>query len=90
VIDLYQKAIAVIPLPGHAAALGDVYLKSGRPEDDKKPYDWVEYIGHLNTLNRILYNRELAYFYADHNLKLNESLDYRPTGKRRHTMSSQS
>jgi tetratricopeptide (TPR) repeat protein len=74
-IDLYQKAIAIIPLPDYAAALGDVYLKSGRPEEAKKPYDLVEYIGHLNTLNKVLYNRELAYFYADHDLKLDESLD---------------
>jgi tetratricopeptide (TPR) repeat protein len=74
-IELYQKAIAVIPLPDYAAALGDVYLKMGRAEDAQKQYDLVAYIGALNTLNKVLYNRELAYFYADHDVKLQEALD---------------
>jgi tetratricopeptide (TPR) repeat protein len=74
-IALYQKAIAVIPLPDYAAALGDVYAKMGRVEDAQKQYDLVAYIGYLNTLNRVLYNRELAYFYADHDIELQEALD---------------
>jgi tetratricopeptide (TPR) repeat protein len=74
-IALYQQAIAVIPLPDYAAALGDVYTKMGRVEDAQKQYDLVAYIGYLNTLNRVLYNRELAYFYADHDIKLQEALD---------------
>ena len=69
-VDLYRKAIAIVPLPDYAAALGDVYTKLGRPEDAQKQYDLVEYIGYLNTLNKVLYNRELAYFYADHDRKL--------------------
>ncbi len=74
-IDLYKKAIAVIPLPDYAAALGDVYMKMRRPDEARKQYDLVEYIGYLNTLNKVLYNRELAYFYADHDIKLRESLE---------------
>jgi tetratricopeptide (TPR) repeat protein len=74
-IELYQKAIAAVPLPDYAAALGDVYTKLGRPEEAQKHYDLVEYIGYLNTLNKVLYNRELAYFYADHDRKLPEALD---------------
>jgi tetratricopeptide (TPR) repeat protein len=74
-LDLYRKAIAIVPLPDYAAALGDVYTKLQRPEDAQKPYDLVEYIGYLNTLNKVLYNRELAYFYADHDRKLPEALD---------------
>jgi tetratricopeptide (TPR) repeat protein len=74
-VDLYRKAIAIVPLPDYAAALGDVYTKLGRPEEAQKPYDLVEYIGYLNTLNKVLYNRELAYFYADHDRMLPEALD---------------
>jgi tetratricopeptide (TPR) repeat protein len=74
-VDLYRKAITIVPLPDYAAALGDVYTALGRPEDAQKPYDLVEYIGDLNTLNKVLYNRELAYFYADHDRKLPEALD---------------
>jgi tetratricopeptide (TPR) repeat protein len=74
-IDLYRRAIAIVPLPDYAAALGDVYTKLEQPEEAQKAYDLVEYIGYLNSLNQVLYNRELAYFYADHDRKLPEALD---------------
>jgi tetratricopeptide (TPR) repeat protein len=74
-IALYQQAIGIIPLPDYASALGDVYRQIGRPEEAKKQYDLVEYIGRLNALNNVLYNRELASFYADHDMKLKESLE---------------
>ncbi len=74
---LYQQALAVIPLPEYAAGLGDVYTKMGRPQEAKKHYALVEYIGALNTIphTKAIYNRELALFYADHGLKLKETLE---------------
>src|SRR5262249_20859251 len=69
-IKLYQQAIAVIPLPQYAAALGDVYTKLGRRGEAAKQYALVEYIGALNAINKEIYNRDLALFYADHDLKL--------------------
>src|SRR5262245_5273987 len=74
-IDLYSQSIGIIPLPEHVAALGDVLVKAGRPVEARKQYELVEYIGHLNTLNTVLYNRELAYFYADHDLKPETALE---------------
>jgi len=73
-IELYQRAMAVIPLPTYAAALGDVYKRVGRDADAKKAYDLVEYIGKLSALNKSVFNRELALFYADHDYKLEQSL----------------
>ena len=73
-IGLYQKAIGVIPLPVYAAALGDVYTKAGKPAEAKKQYNLVEYIGRLNNFNRIVYNRELSLFYADHDIHPEEAL----------------
>jgi len=74
-VDLYQKAIAVVPLPDYAAALGDLYVKMGRLDAARRHYDLVEYIGRLSALNRTLYNRELAYFYADHDRQLDRALE---------------
>ena len=74
-ISLYQKAISILPMPDFAAALGDIYIKVGKPELGKQQYELVEYIGRLNSLNQALYNRELAYFYTDHDMKLAESLE---------------
>jgi tetratricopeptide (TPR) repeat protein len=73
-IDLYQQAIGILPLPDYVAALGDIYLQLGQAAEATKQYALVEYIGALSALNQVLYNRELALFYADHDLKLDTAL----------------
>jgi tetratricopeptide (TPR) repeat protein len=74
-IDLYRKAIAILPMPEYVAALADVYSKIGKSDEARKQYELVEYIGQLSALNKALYNRELAYFYADHDIKLEQGLE---------------
>src|SRR5262245_4937532 len=74
-IDLYRKAVAILPMPEYIAALGDVYSKIEKSDEASKQYELVEYIGKLNALNKALYNRELAYFYADHDIKSKEGLE---------------
>jgi tetratricopeptide (TPR) repeat protein len=73
-ISLYEKALGIIPLPAYAAALGDLEAKAGNTAEAKKEYDLVEYIGRLNTFNQTVYNRELAVFYADHDVHLEQAL----------------
>ncbi len=74
-IELYKKAIGIIPLPLFVSSLGDVYKKTGNMQEAKKQYDLEEYIGLLTKINKIIYNRDLALFYADHDMKLDEALD---------------
>jgi tetratricopeptide (TPR) repeat protein len=74
-IRLYQKAIAVVPMPIFIAELGDVYAKTGNQVEAEKQYLLVEYIGRLGRINQVLHNRDLAVFYADHDRKLPEALD---------------
>ena len=74
-IALYQKAIAVVPFPAFAAALYDLDLQVGRPDDARKQLELMEFISTLNPINERLFYRELALFYADHNLKLKESVE---------------
>lgn len=66
--EFYHQAIAVIPLPEYAAALGDVYAKMGRQQDAQQEHQLVEFIARLNALNQVLYNRVLVDFYADHDI----------------------
>jgi tetratricopeptide (TPR) repeat protein len=73
-ITLYKSAIAVVPMPIFVAALGDLYARKGDTEEAKKQYQLVEYIGLLGHINQVLHNRDLALFYADHDMKLAESL----------------
>ena len=74
-IVLYQKAIAIVPMPIFVAELGDLYAKSGNQAEAQKQYALVEYIGLLGHINQVLHNRDLALFYADHAMKLAEALD---------------
>lgn len=73
--ELYQRALGIVPLPEYAAALGDVYTRLGMPAEARKQYALVEYIGRLSVLNQVTYNRELALFYADHDLQLPAALE---------------
>jgi tetratricopeptide (TPR) repeat protein len=74
-IALYQKALAVVPFPAFAATLYDLYIKAGRPSDAQKQLAMIEFICQLNPINERLFYRELALFYADHDLKLKQSLE---------------
>ena len=74
-ILLYQKAIAIVPMPIFVAELGDLYAKTGNQTEARKQYALVEYIGWLGRINQVLHNRDLAIFYADHDIKLSEALD---------------
>jgi tetratricopeptide (TPR) repeat protein len=69
-IRYYTQAIAIIPLPIYAASLGDVYARVGDKSNAEKQYALVEYIGKISALNKQVFNRELAMFYADHDRKL--------------------
>ena len=73
-IVLYQSAIAVVPMPIFVGELGDLYARTGDQAEAKKQYQLVEYIGMLGKINQVLHNRDLALFYADHDIKLPESL----------------
>jgi tetratricopeptide (TPR) repeat protein len=73
-IDFYKQAIAIIPLPLYAGALGDVYIAAGDRANAEKQFALVEFIGKLSAINQQVYNRELATFYADHDRNLPEAL----------------
>ena len=74
-IVLYQKAIAVVPMPLYISELGDLYAISGNQAEAEKQYALVKYIGLLGHINQVLHNRDLALFDADHDRNLGEALD---------------
>ncbi len=71
--EQYEQAVLRLPDPTFVGALGDLYELSGRATDAAAQYALVEQIGHLSALNGTLYNRQLALFYADHDLKSDEA-----------------
>jgi len=72
-IEQYERALRIVPDPTFAAALGDLYKLAGRNQDAARQYKLVEQIGKLNEFNGALYNRQLALFYADHDLLPNDA-----------------
>ena len=72
-IEQYEKVVRILPDPTYIVALGDLYKLTGRDEDAKRQYELVEKIGHLSELNGALYNRQLALFYADHDIKTEDA-----------------
>lgn len=73
--ELYRNAIAVIPLPLYVAALGDIETKLGHPDEAQKQYRIVDFIAKLSAFNQQLFRRDLAVFYADHDIRLAEALE---------------
>lgn len=73
-ISLYEKAIAIVPMPDFVSSLGDLYASLGNSKEAEKQYQLVEYIGLISKANQEVYNRQLALFYADHDRKLEEAL----------------
>jgi tetratricopeptide (TPR) repeat protein len=74
-IRAYEEAVRRFPDPTFVAALGDLYHLAGREREAQIQYGLVEQIGHLNALNGTRYNRQLAVFYSDHNLKPQEAYE---------------
>jgi tetratricopeptide (TPR) repeat protein len=73
-IPYYKQAINIIPQPEFLAALGDIYTVTDQPDQAHIQYATVEYTGKLAAINQQIYNRQLANFYSDHDLKLKDAL----------------
>ena len=72
-IEFYRHAAQISPDPALFAALGDLYKLAGQEKNAQAQYQLVGQIGRLGELNGATYNRQLAMFYADHDLKADEA-----------------
>ncbi|HJU55773.1 MAG TPA: tetratricopeptide repeat protein [Pyrinomonadaceae bacterium] len=73
-IALYQKSLDRVPAPDAAIALGDIYAKLGKTVEAKRQYDLVEFVERTGA-GAGTYSRQLALFWADHDMKLDEALE---------------
>jgi tetratricopeptide (TPR) repeat protein len=72
-IEQYEHVTSILPDPVFIAALGDIYKLAGREREAASQYELVEQIARLDELNGALYNRQIAIFYADHDIKADEA-----------------
>ncbi|MDX2041072.1 MAG: tetratricopeptide repeat protein [Acidobacteriota bacterium] len=68
-IEQYRQATAILPDPVFIAALGDLYETAGRQAEANAQFALLEKMAALAAANGEVYNRVLAQFYADHDLK---------------------
>jgi len=74
-VELYQRALARVPFPPDTAiALGDLLTRLGRKEEAAEQYKLVEFVERAGALEGT-YSRQLALFWADHEMKLEEALN---------------
>ncbi|HWP44448.1 MAG TPA: tetratricopeptide repeat protein [Blastocatellia bacterium] len=72
-IEQYERAVRILPDPAFVAALGDLYRLAGRDREADAQHALVEQIARVGQLNGALYNRQIALFYADHDIKAEEA-----------------
>ncbi len=73
-IALYERALAVAPMPATAGALGDLYARIGDPARARASYDFAVYMGRVATARGQTLGRELALFLADHDRDLDDAV----------------
>lgn len=72
-IQNYEQAVRILPDPVFVSALGDLYELAGRKQEAEAQFALCEKLGTLAAANGDVYNRLLAQFYADHDLKPEEA-----------------
>ena len=73
-ISLYRQVVARYPVPEYVAALGDLYLVAGRGQEAQQQYGLIGAIDSLYKANAINTDLQMALFFADHDLKLDDAV----------------
>jgi tetratricopeptide (TPR) repeat protein len=63
---LYERAVAVLPLPDYVGALGDVYARQGKADAAARQYALLDVERRLLIANGVRVDADLALFDADH------------------------
>jgi tetratricopeptide (TPR) repeat protein len=70
----FLRAQSIVPMPDYAAALYDLYSRTGRPSEAKQQMATIEAIDALGKATGEKANRNLAIIYADHGWHLDRAL----------------
>lgn len=72
-IENYEHVTKILPDPLFVAALGDLYQIAGRKPEADAQFALCEKLAALGAAGGNVYDRQLAIFYADHQLKPEEA-----------------
>jgi tetratricopeptide (TPR) repeat protein len=73
-IELYSQVADRRPTPEFVAALGDVYRLAGREADAQRQYELVGVIDQLYRANGVNTDLQIALFWADHGIRVDEAV----------------
>src|SRR5262249_5921850 len=71
----YVRAQQITPMPDYAAALYDLYAKSGALDEAKKQHETIETIDAVSKASGERANRNLVLIFADHDWNLDRALE---------------
>lgn len=71
--EFYERAVRAVPEVTSVAALGDLYKLAGKENEASAQYALIEQIARIGKTAGALYDRQIALFYADHDLKAEEA-----------------
>ncbi|SPE42006.1 Tetratricopeptide TPR_2 repeat protein (fragment) [Candidatus Sulfopaludibacter sp. SbA3] len=74
-IENYRRAQEITPLPDYAAALFDLYRKTGQTALAQKQMDLLDAIDRVSRATGETANRNLVFAFADHDIKLDRALE---------------
>jgi tetratricopeptide (TPR) repeat protein len=72
-IEYYEHAVRIVPEMPVVAALGDLYQLAGRAQEATAQHMLIEQMARLGRVSGTFYDRQLALFYADHDMKSEEA-----------------
>lgn len=75
-IGHYEPLVERLPQPGFVAFLGDLYALKGDAVAAQAQYDTVAFIHELEASQQVLYNRQVALFFANRNVELDKALAF--------------
>lgn len=70
----YEQVVQIAPEPGFVAFLGDLYTVVGDKNNAASQYELIEVLAELEASQGILYNRQLVYYYANHDTNLAKAI----------------
>ena len=73
-IAAYRSVVERYPAPDYVIGLGDVYRATGQAKEAAKQYALVEIIDRLYEASGINTDLQMALFFADHDIRLDEAL----------------
>ena len=74
-IENFKRAQAVVPMPEYAAALAELYERTGKKDDARRQMELLDVVDRMVQANNEKTNRNLALVYADEGRKLDRALE---------------